>query len=436
MNEAGVIRAVLMLGPFVLSLGLWLLRRPGRRENIGILFALLWNTVGLLAINAVAVRVGWWSFGAEGGLFLGVPIDLLVGWSLLWTCLGTLALPRWHPAVVVAVAMLIGLWLDWVLMPLAEPMVTLHSTWLVGEVVSIVVCLGPATLFARWTTDNKRLGFRVVMHLMMFTTIMLWIIPAVIFERHSGGWDVVSDRPLWLNSLLAQMVLLPAVIGVSAVQEFCERGRGTPVPMDPPSRLVSSGVYAYVANPMQVSMCLLFPGLGLFLESWWVTAVGAMTVVFCVGFARWSTNEELKRRFGRHWTDYRSAVRMWLPSWRPRFADSESSAKLYIDVQCQPCGQLARWLERRQPRSLNIVPADQHAQKLVRITYEQDANDHDQPYSCSGVVALARALEHIHLGWAVAGWIIRLPVVRTAIQVLTDAVGGGPRPLGESRSAR
>ena len=72
MFDAAVVRAALMLGPFVIGLGLWVARRPGYRARSGILFALLWNTVGLVAANTVAVRVGWWSFGVDGGLFLGV----------------------------------------------------------------------------------------------------------------------------------------------------------------------------------------------------------------------------------------------------------------------------------------------------------------------------------------------------------------------------
>ncbi len=435
MPDIAVVRAILLLGPFVIGLGLWLARRPGYREKNGILLALLWNTIGLLATNTLAVRVGWWSFDVDGGLFLGVPIDLLLGWSLLWTCLGTLALPRWHPAVVVTVAMFIGLWLDWLLMPLADPIVVLHDHWLVGEVVSLAACLGPASLLARWTADDQWLGRRVVLHVIMFATMMLWLIPAVIFGHLGGGWGVVRERPPWLNILAGQIVLIPMVVGISAVQELFERGRGTPVPLDPPSRLVTSGVYAYLINPMQASMCLVFLAWGLFLESWWVTAAAAMAIVFSVGLGRWATNQELKRRFGRRWEAYRSTVRMWWPTWRPRFADCEPPARFYVDLRCQPCKQLAKWIEGQRPRALEIVPADQHVRELVRMTYEVNDVDGEQPYSCSGIVALSRALEHVHLGWAFIGWIVRLPVVRAVIQVLADAVGRGPRGPDERRYA-
>ena len=46
------------------------------------------------------------------------------------------------------------------------------------------------------------------------------------------------------------------MLGLSAVQEFVTRGRGTPIPFDPPRHIVTTGVYAYVANPMQLSAVL------------------------------------------------------------------------------------------------------------------------------------------------------------------------------------
>ena len=45
-----------------------------------------------------------------------------------------------------------------------------------------------------------------------------------------------------------------------------------------------------------------------------------------------------------------------------------------------------------------------------------------------GVAALARALEHIHLGWALVGWTMRLPLVKQLIQITADAVGAAPQP--------
>jgi hypothetical protein len=46
-----------------------------------------------------------------------------------------------------------------------------------------------------------------------------------------------------------------------------------------------------------------------------------------------------------------------------------------------------------------------------------------------GVRALARALEHIHLGWALLAAVMRLPVMWRVAQFLADASGAGPRAI-------
>ena len=46
-----------------------------------------------------------------------------------------------------------------------------------------------------------------------------------------------------------------------------------------------------------------------------------------------------------------------------------------------------------------------------------------------GTRAIGAALEHISLGWAVVGWLMRTPVLAWFVQLLADAVGAGPRAL-------
>jgi hypothetical protein len=44
-----------------------------------------------------------------------------------------------------------------------------------------------------------------------------------------------------------------------------------------------------------------------------------------------------------------------------------------------------------------------------------------------GVEAVARAVEHIHCGWALLGFLMRVPIVCQLIQLLADASGAEPR---------
>ena len=90
------------------------------------------------------------------------------------------------------------------------------------------------------------------------------------------------------------------------------------------------------------------------------------------------------------------------------------------------CSEVGWWFQQRGAAQLTIVPAETHPSRtLVRITYEP--SDGSRP--ASGIEAIARALEHIHLGWALLGSLLRLPVILPIVQLIVDASGGGPRTL-------
>src|SRR5207248_2717898 len=106
---------------------------------------------------------------------------------------------------------------------------------------------------------------------------------------------------------------------------------------------------------------------------------------------------------------------------------------LYVDSDCGPCSQLGQWLLRLHPRGLDIVSAADHPRRdLDRLTFISAPGD----FEAEGVAALARALEHVHLGWALVGWTLRLPVLNSVAQLLVDASGGGPRRVGRITGSR
>lgn len=421
MDRALLIRGLALLVPLMAS---WLVWRAGQvppKRALGALLATLFLLPGLLALHVLAGRAGWWSYSAVGGLFVGFPVDLYLGWALLWGALPALALSR-APLVAVLLGLL---WLDLVLMPNAEPVVQLGSGWIWGELIGLVALALPAQLLARWTENQARLKARVTMQAIAFGGLMLFVLPAVILEASGAFISSISFELAGVRGLGLQLLALPAVLALSAVQEFVERGRGTPLPYDPPCQLVVSGPYRYVANPMSLSMTLLLVGWGIWLGSFWVALAGGMGGVFAAGIARWSEEGDMARRFVDDWRDYRLAVRAWWPRWRP--AESEAKdAVLYVAASCAACSQLWRWFERREPIGLTVRPAEEHPSGgLRRLTYEPG----DGSERVQGLAALGRGLEHINLAYAWMGFTLRLPVIHPVLQLLTDAVGGGPREL-------
>ena len=53
----------------------------------------------------------------------------------------------------------------------------------------------------------------------------------------------------------------------------------------------------------------------------------------------------------------------------------------------------------------------------------------------AAAAAIARALEHIHFGWALVGFALRLPIVCALAHLLADASGAAPRTIGPAADA-
>jgi protein-S-isoprenylcysteine O-methyltransferase Ste14 len=255
--------------------------------------------------------------------------------------------------------------------------------------------------------------------------LFLFLTPEIVFALRPGlGWQPLLQAAGWRRQIGIQLLLLLAVPGVSAVMEFAERGGGTPIPYDPPQRLVCSGMYRYCANPMQMScflVMLLWAGM---LQSGWLVAAAVMSAIYGAGVARWDESEDLAHRFGDAWRDYRSTVRDWRVRWRPYHAGVP--ARVYIAGSCGPCSELRRWIEARRPVGLLMVDAETlPSGSIRRMRYDPG----DGSAAVEGVRALGRTLEHLNFGWAVAGASLRLPCVWQTVQLLMDASGLGPRTL-------
>ena len=416
-----VVRAAALYLPILLALALALRRRPlDRRRWAAVLLATAWNLPALLALNLVAVRAGWWTFDVSGGSVGGVPVDLWIGWALLWGAVPLLATA--DRVALVAVVLVVA---DLVLMPLGEPVVLLGSWWLVGEAVAVVTCLVPGLLLGRLTARDERLAGRAALQVVAFTGLLLFVLPSLVFEATGEGWGVLLARPRW-QFVVAALALAPAgAMALQAVREFVAHG-GTPVPLDPPRHLVTGGPYAYVANPMQLGATIVLAGWGVLLASPAVVAAAAGAAAFSAGLATWSESLDLATRFGEGWRGYRRQVRTWVPRWRPAVPDREAGtgmAVVYVARSCEPCDDVGRFLLRRPSVELDVQAAEHSPEPLVRITYVRDGRRE------SGIGAIGRSLEHVNLAWAAASWIVRLPVVQPVLQLVTDVVGGGPRPV-------
>ena len=134
-------------------------------------------------------------------------------------------------------------------------------------------------------------------------------------------WHFHRPLPYWAVAQAAGGLLICAGL-VPIVQSFIEfiKADGTPVPVASPPRLVVSGFYLYVRNPIYAGFMAILTGEVLLFGSPGLLEYTA--VAWCIGAAAVRFYEEptLARKFGAEYQNYRRAVRAWIPRpdpWTP-----------------------------------------------------------------------------------------------------------------------
>ena len=115
-----------------------------------------------------------------------------------------------------------------------------------------------------------------------------------------------------------QLIATPiAAVGVFMVlwvsTAFVRQGKGTPNPIEPPTRLVFTGLYRYVRNPMYVGALLIILAEVIFYSSFWLALYGTGLWALLHTFMIIFEEPQLKRRFGADYERYLSEVPRWIP---------------------------------------------------------------------------------------------------------------------------
>jgi protein-S-isoprenylcysteine O-methyltransferase Ste14 len=144
----------------------------------------------------------------------------------------------------------------------------------------------------------------------LFVSIWMYIVP-----RWIAGADAFLDPrpPGWI------VVAIGAVIGIPCVWEFAWRGFGTPAPFDPPRRLVVTGPYRWVRNPMYIGMgialvgeALVFPHLTRII----LIMTGVLWIAVSI-FIMLFEEPVLRSMFGADYEAYCREVHRWIPRLKP-----------------------------------------------------------------------------------------------------------------------
>jgi protein-S-isoprenylcysteine O-methyltransferase Ste14 len=133
----------------------------------------------------------------------------------------------------------------------------------------------------------------------------------------------VCGWPRW-QSGVAQVAGAGVMFAGVGVAVYCARlfsrlREGSPVPTEPPQRLVVAGFYRYSRNPMYVADVLILLGLFLHRGELALLLYAGLFALAAHAWIVWHEEPVLRLRFGEAYARYLQAVPRWV-LFRPRVA--------------------------------------------------------------------------------------------------------------------
>jgi protein-S-isoprenylcysteine O-methyltransferase Ste14 len=147
-----------------------------------------------------------------------------------------------------------------------------------------------------------------------FTALFVFV--AVAVDRLLNLPDLLPEGARLLVSI--PLIVVGLAVTVWSVFHFL-KVRGTPVPFNPPPKVVNTGPYSFSRNPMLTGVFLLLLGIGFCVNS--ISLVFFFTPLFVL-VNLWELKKieepELIKRLGDEYIEYRKHTPMFIPGGRSR----------------------------------------------------------------------------------------------------------------------
>jgi protein-S-isoprenylcysteine O-methyltransferase Ste14 len=170
----------------------------------------------------------------------------------------------------------------------------------------------PAAFRAAANVSTAWIAVKTLLQILVFWSVFLLILPAGILhlQRQAGLATLESPVLQWTGWML---FALASALGLASAWVMVRVGRGTPLPTDSAPRLVVTGPYRFIRNPMATAGIVQGAAVGVAWGSWPIVIYAVLGGLVWHCLVRPVEEQDMLARFGEPYRRYRAAVRCWWP---------------------------------------------------------------------------------------------------------------------------
>ena len=162
---------------------------------------------------------------------------------------------------------------------------------------------------------ERRWGFKILV--MIAGAVVLFVVApsALFFAGYALETWLLSGRSLQVAFAVVCLAGgIPFVVWTVLTQMMV--GKGTPMPVAPPRRLIVTGPYRLCRNPIQLGAMFYYLAVGTLFGSIEIGLVMFfLSLVIGGSYHRFVEEKELRLRFGEEYEEYRRNTPFLIPKW-------------------------------------------------------------------------------------------------------------------------
>ena len=147
--------------------------------------------------------------------------------------------------------------------------------------------------------------------LALIAFLVIFVVLPAVFIQINNRFSLPEFSHLFLKVIGIFLIFLGVLPGMYTFVIFRKVGKGTPIPVEPPKKLVIEGLHCYCRNPMYVGYMAILFGIAFLFGHVLLFGYAVLMMIFIHFTVVMIEEPILRKRFGSEYDAYASQVPRW-----------------------------------------------------------------------------------------------------------------------------